>query len=180
MNDQRDKKGQKLTKSEGRSSEDASGIMFWSLPCLGSFGQRSLRTTAGGRPTPCGVGVVLSHAQQTKQVGLLGLGFAGVDCCAVVADELQAEFIYEHVKGAKAVAVTRVGSVGIHNYVGVVSGPDEELHKELARPAVVASCLVQACDLVFPVHSSHVPETRGKVRVPAGRTFMQICVKRSQ
>ena len=139
MNDQRDKKGQKLTKSEGRSSEDASGIMFWSLP-----GQRSLRTTAGGGPTPRGVGVVLSHAQQTKQVGLLGLGFAGVDCCAVVADELQAEFIYEHVKGAKAVAVTRVGSVGIHNYVGVVSGPEEELHKELARPAVVASCLRRA------------------------------------
>ena len=27
---------------------------------------------------------------------------------------------------------------------------------------------------------SHVPETRGKVRVPRGRTFMQNCVKRSR
>ena len=106
----------------------------------------------GGRGT---FGVVLSHAVQTKEVGLLGPGFAAVDCCAVVADELQAEFIYEHVEGAKAVAGTRVGSVGIHDNVGVVRGPDEELH------------------------CSHVPETRGKVRVPRGRTFMQDCVKRS-
>ena len=54
----------------------------------------------GGRGT---FGVVLSHALQMKQVGLLGPGFAAVDCCAVVAYELQAEFIYEHVEGAKAV-----------------------------------------------------------------------------
>ena len=47
MNSQRDKKGQKLTKSEGRSREDASGITFWSLP-----GQGSLHTTAGGGPPP--------------------------------------------------------------------------------------------------------------------------------
>ena len=124
--------------------------------------------------------VVLSHALQTKEVGLLGPGFAGVDCCVVVADELQAEFIYEHVEGAKAVAGTGMGSVGIHDNVGVVRGPDEKLHEEPARPAVVASCLVQACDLVVLVHGSHVPETRGKVRVPGGRTFMQDCVKRSR
>ena len=121
-------------------------------------------------------GVVLSHALQTKEVGLLGLGFAAVDCCAVVADELQAEFIYEHVEGAKAVAGTGVRSVGIHDDVG----PDEKLHEEPAQPAVVASRLVQACDLVVLVHGSHVPETRGKVRVPGGRTFMQNCVKRSR
>ena len=81
--------------------------------------------------------MVLSHALQTKEVGLLGPGFAAVDCCAVVADEP-------------------------------------------VRPAIVASRLVQACDLVVLVHGSHVPETRGKVRVPGGRTFMQNCVKRSR
>ena len=102
------------------------------------------------------------------------------DCCAVVSDELQAEFIYEHVEGAKAVAGPGVRSVGIHDDVGVVGGPDEKLHEEPARPVVVASRLVQACDLVILVHGSHVPETRGKVRVPGGRTFMQDCVKRNQ
>ena len=54
------------------------------------------------------------------------------------------------------------------------------LHEEPARPAVVASRLVQACDLVVLVHGSHVPETRVKVRVPAGRTFMQDRVKRNR
>ena len=63
------------------------------------------------------------------------------DCCAVVADELQAEFIYEHVEGAKAVAGTRVRSVGIHDDVGIVGSPDKKLHEEPARPAVVASRL---------------------------------------
>ena len=123
----------------------------------------------GGRGT---FGVVLSHALQTKEVGLLGPGFAAVDCCAVVADELQAEFIYEHVEGAKGVAGPGVRSVGIHDDVGIVGGPDEKLHEEPARPAVVASRLVQACDLVVLVHGSHVPETRVKVRVPGGRTFL--------
>ena len=61
------------------------------------------------------------------------------------------------------VAGTRMGSVGIHDYVGVVHGPDKELHKQPAWPAVVASCLVQACNLVILDHSSHVPATRGKV-----------------
>ena len=90
----------------------------------------------GGRGT---FGVVLSHALQMKEVGLLGPGFAAVDCCAVVADELQAELIYEHVEGAKAVAVTRVGSVGIHDDVGVVRGPDEELHEQPASCSGVRS-----------------------------------------
>ena len=125
-------------------------------------------------------GVVLSHALQTKEVGLLGPGFAAVDCCAVVADELQAEFTYEHVEGAKAVSGTGVGSLGIHDNVGVVPCPDEKLHEEPARPAVVASRLVQLCDLVILVHGSYVPETRDKVREPGGRTFMQNCVKRSR
>ena len=110
------------------------------------------------------------------EVGLLGLGFSAVDYCAVVADKLQAEFIYEHVEGVKAVAGTGVGSVGIHDNVGVVSGPDQKLHEDPARLEVVAS---QACNLVVLVHGSHVPETRGKVRVPGGRTFMQNCLKRN-
>ena len=84
------------------------------------------------------------------------------------------------VEGAKVVAGTRVRSVGIHDDVGIVGGPDEKLHEEPAGPAVVAFRLVQACDLVILVHGSHVPETRGKVRVPRGRTFMQNCVKRSR
>ena len=42
----------------------------------------------------------------------------------------------------------RVGSVGIHDYVGVVRGRN----------------------LVILVHSFHVPATRGKIRVPEGRT----------
>ena len=49
---------------------------------------------------------------------------------AVVADELQAEFIYEHVEGAKAVACMGVGSVGMHDDVGIVCGPEQELHEE--------------------------------------------------
>ena len=129
----------------------------------------------GGRGT---FGVVLSHALQTKEVRLLGPGFVAVDCCSVVADELQAELIYKHVEGAKAVAGTGVRSVGIHDDVGIVGSPDEKLHEEPARPAVVASRLVQACDLVILVQGSH--ETRGKVRVPGGRTFMQNCMKRSR
>ena len=59
-----------------------------------------------------------------------GCCFAAVDCCAVVADELQAEFIYEHVEGAKAVAGPGVRSVVIHYDVGVVGGPDKKLHEE--------------------------------------------------
>ena len=95
----------------------------------------------GGRGT---FGVVLSHTLQTKEVGLLGPGFPAVYCCAEVADKLQAEFIYEHVEGAKAVAGTGVGSVGIDDNVGVVRGPDKKLHEEPAWPAVVPSPLVQA------------------------------------
>ena len=101
-------------------------------------------------------GVVLSHTLQMKEVGLLGQGFREVHCCVIVANELQAEFIYEHVEGAKAVAGTVVMSVSIHDYVGVVCGPDEKLHE----PAVLASRLVQECILVVLVHGSHAPETR--------------------
>ena len=56
---------------------------------------------------------------------LLGMGFTAVDCCVVVTAGR-----VEHVEGANAVAGTRVGSVGIHDYVGVVDGPNEELHEE--------------------------------------------------
>ena len=94
-----------------------------------------------------------------------------VDCCAVVTNELQAVFIYEHVEGAKAVAGTGVESVGIHG---------DELHEEPAWPVVVASHLVHACNLFILVYGSHVPATRGKVRAPRGRTFMQNCVKKAE
>ena len=62
--------------------------------------------------------------------------------------------------------------------VGIVCRPNEELHEEVAWPAGVVPCLVQMCNLVFLVHGSHVPATRGKVRVPGGRTFIQNCVKK--
>ena len=104
---------------------------------------------------------------------------AAVDCCVAVTDELQAEFIFEYVEGAKVVAGTAVRSIFIHDDVGVVRGPNEELHEEPVQPAVVASCLVQACNLVVLVHGSHVPAKRDKVIVHGGRTFMQNCVKKA-
>ena len=77
-------------------------------------------------------------------------------------------------------AGTGVGSIGIHNNVGIVCGPNKELHEEPGGPMEVASCLVQGCDLVVLVHGSDVPATRGKVRKPRGRTFMQNFVKRTR
>ena len=124
--------------------------------------------------------VVVSHALQTKEVGLLGPGLHGSGMLCSIRRSSCRQFIYEHVEDAKAVAGMGVGSVGIHDNVGVVHGPDQKLHEEPALPAVVASHLVQACDLVVLVHGSHVPEMRGKVRVPGGRTFMQNCLKRSR
>ena len=105
-------------------------------------------------------GVVLSYTLKMKEVGLLGPGLAAVDCCVVVAGELQAEFIYEHVEGAKAVAGTRVGSVEIHDYVGVVGGLDEELYEEPVRRPIVASLWRgQLSESVhhMPVHSGCSP-----------------------
>ena len=159
----------------GHVSVGGGRVLLQVLVVLGETNHAEV-VAGGGR----GTFGVLSHALQTKEAGLLGPGFTAVDCCAVVADELQAEFLYKQVEGAKAVAGTGVGSVGIHDNIGIVGGPDEKLHEEPARPAVVASRLVQACDLVILVHGSHVPETRGKVRVPGGRTFMQNGVKRSR
>ena len=40
---------------------------------------------------------------------------------------LQAEFIYKHVEGAKSVAGTGMGSVGIHDHVSNVRGPNDAL-----------------------------------------------------
>ena len=83
-----------------------------------------------------------------------------MDCCAVVTDKLQAEFIYEHVQGANVVAGTIFRSVGIHDYVGFVRSTKEELHVE------------PACNMVDLVHCFHVSATRG-------RSFMQNCVKKA-
>ena len=97
----------------GHVSVDDGQVFLQVLVVLGATNHAEV-VTGGGRGA---FGVVLSHALQTKEVRLLGPGFAAVDCCEVVADELQAEFIYEHVEGAKAVAGTGVGSVGIHRPV---------------------------------------------------------------
>ena len=119
----------------GHVSAGGGRVFLQVLVVLGATNHAEV-VAIGGRGT---FRLVLSHALQMEEVGLLGLGFMAVDCCAVVADELQAEFIYEHVEGAKALASTGVGSVGIHNNVGIVGGPDEKLHEEPVRPAVVAS-----------------------------------------
>ena len=103
-----------------------------------------------------------------------GHGFTAMDCCAATTTH-----IHKQVEGVKAVANTGVGSVGIHDYVGVVHSPNEKLHGEPEQPAVVAS-LVQACNVIFHVHGCHVPATRGKVtRNTRGQTFMQNCVKKA-
>ena len=41
-----------------------------------------------------------------------------MDCCVVVADELQKEFIYEHLEGEKVVAGMGVRPVRIKDDVG--------------------------------------------------------------
>ena len=68
------------------------------------------------------------------------------------------------------------GVCRIRDDVGFVHGANEELHEEPAWPAVVASRLVQACNLVVLVHGSLVNATKGKVRIPWGRIFMQNCI----
>ena len=99
----------------GHVSLGGGRVFLQVLVVLGATNHAEI-VAGGGQGT---FGVVLSHALQSKEVGLLGPGFAAVDCCAVVANELQAEFIYEHVK---AVARTGVRSVGIHDDVGIVGG----------------------------------------------------------
>ena len=81
-------------------SECFGRVFLWVLVVLGATNHTEV-VAGGGRET---LEVVLSHTLQTNEVGLLGPGVTAVDCCAVVADELQAGFIYKHVKGVKAVA----------------------------------------------------------------------------
>ena len=82
------------------------GCFFIYLLLLGATNQAEV--LAGGS---WGMfGLVLSHTLHMKEVWLLGLGLMAVDCCVVFTDELQAEFIYEHVEGAKVVAGMRVRS----------------------------------------------------------------------
>ena len=110
-----------------------------------------MQVAGGGRGK---FGVVLSPTMQMKEVRLLGPGFMAVDCCAVVADDLQAEFIYEQVSPCLCRSCTRP-------------------KQGTSWQAVVTLRLFQACNLVVLVHGSHVPATRGKVRVPGGRTVAQ-------
>ena len=101
-----------------------------------------------------------------------------MDCCEVAADKLQAEFIYEHVEGATDVTGMRVGSVDSYDDVGIVQGPNKELHEQPAWLAVVASRLVQACNLALLVLVSHVPAIRGIVTVLGGRKkHVKLCEK---
>ena len=94
-----------------------------------------------------------------------------MDCCAVVADEQSSS-----VEGAEVVADMGEGSVGIHDNVGIVGGPNEEFHEEPLWPAVVASQVVQEFQSGNSCSQLYVPATRVKVRVPGGRKFMQNCV----
>ena len=121
--------------------------------------------------------VVLSHIMCKKcaTAGVTaGPFFVVVDCCSVITEELQAELIYKHVEGGKVVASTRLASVGIHDDVGIVHVPDEELHEEPAWPSVVASHLFQVCNLVILVHGSHVPATRAKLEYPGAERSCKI------
>ena len=61
-----------------------------------------------------------------------------IEYCEVVTDKLQAEFIYENVEGAKAVASMGVGSLGILEEVGVIC----RLKEEPSQPAVVAELIL--------------------------------------
>ena len=71
-----------------------------------------------------------------------------MDCCAVVTNRLQEEFIYKHVEGAEAVASTGMGSVEVHDDV-------QCRHDDVGiglhdKPVwLVVSHLDQACNLVF-------------------------------
>ena len=67
------------------------------------------------------LGWCCSHTLHMTEVSLLDPAKA-VDCCAIVSNELQAEFIYEYVEGAKVVARRRVGCVTIHVDVHVAPG----------------------------------------------------------
>ena len=136
---------------------------------------------AGWRPGNVRGGVVPRPANEGGRTAWHGLHGGGLLCgsCRRAAGRVHLRTC-GRCESVAGVAGTGVRSVGIHDDVGVVGGPDEKLHEELVWPAVVASRLVQACNLVVLVDGSHAPETRGKVRVPGGRTFMQNCVKRSR
>ena len=58
-----------------------------------------------------------------------GPGLHGDGLLMVVGYKLHAEVIYEHVEGVEAVAGTGVGSVGIHDHVGIVRILKEKLHE---------------------------------------------------
>ena len=58
---------------------------------------------------------------------------------------------------------TGMGSVGVHDDVGVVGFPNEKLHEEPAGPELLVSHVVQA-----------------RIRVPKGRIFMQNCVRKAE
>ena len=67
-----------------------------------------------------------------------------------------------------------------HDNVGIVRGQNEELYEDPVWPVVVASRLVQSCNLVVFVQGSQAPATRGKdgtERVLRFRTLFENCVK---
>ena len=68
----------------GHVSVGGGQVFLQVLVVLGATNHAEL-VAGGGRGT---FWAVLSHALQTKEVRLLGPGFAALDCCAVVADEL--------------------------------------------------------------------------------------------
>ena len=70
-----------------------------------------------------------------------------------------------------------LGSVLIHENVGIVHGPNKKLYEETGRPVGVASCLVQACNVVVFIQDSHVP---AKDRVLSVRTLIENCKKKAE
>ena len=75
---------------------------------------------------------------------------------AVVPDELKAELVQEAMESANPAPLRLVRVVRRHQDVSVVAGPHDKLDEEPARPSVVASGAVEACELVVLVTASHV------------------------
>ena len=88
--------------------------------------------------------------------GLRPTGVPALCRAAVVPDELKAELVQEATEGANPAPLRLVRGVRGHQDVSVVAGPHDKLDEEPARPSVVASGAVEACELVVLVAASHV------------------------
>ena len=87
--------------------------------------------------------------------GLRPMGIPALCCVVVVPNEMKAELVQEATEGANPVPLLLVRGVRRHQDVSVVAGSHDKLDEEPARPSVVASGAVEACELVILVTASH-------------------------